>query len=228
MKPNRRDRAEKGFSLMELMIAMAVTLVMMSITTELLAQAFSVRRREDRRTEAIADAQRALSIISRELANSGYRLPSDLKYTPPAGTATAVPANGLLPGHCDGDSIAFVSNLNAFDSGASTWARDSVNESDEGVLFTLNNQSLLRVDLSTKNVLAVADRVTNFQITYLNRNGSNAPVAGAVGPDTLAVRLTIAVPLPAIGKPGTSGYQPASEVQVVSEVALRNGALETY
>jgi prepilin-type N-terminal cleavage/methylation domain-containing protein len=221
-------RTDAGFSLIELMIAMAITLMIMAITSAMLAQAFSVRRREDRRTEALADVQRALNLMSREIANSGYRLPSGLTYLPPTGPATLVPTNGLLTAYCDGDSIAFVSNLNAFDPNANATSRGSVNETDESTIFTLQNQTLVRMDLASRNALVLADRIQSFEVTYLNRNGANAPTAGTVGANTIGVRLAVVVPLPAIGTRGTAGYQPASEVRVMSEVALRNGALDLY
>src|SRR5882724_7719802 len=73
-KSHIKSRQQSGFSLVELFIAMAITLVIMAIASTLLASSFYVRTRESQRSSAIADAQRALNIMSREIANAGYGL----------------------------------------------------------------------------------------------------------------------------------------------------------
>ena len=65
---------QSGFSLVEFIIAMAITLVIMAIASTLLAASFKVRTRENQRSTATAGAQRALNILSREIANAGYGL----------------------------------------------------------------------------------------------------------------------------------------------------------
>src|SRR2546421_11425408 len=69
-KPSRQS----GFSLLELVIGMAITLVIVMIASTLLASSFAIRGRENQRSAAIADAQRALNTMSREIANAGYGL----------------------------------------------------------------------------------------------------------------------------------------------------------
>src|SRR5215207_6198629 len=66
-----RRRGEAGFSLIELMVALGVTLVIMVIATRLLAMSMFVRQRENQRSEAVADVQRALQSMSREISNAG-------------------------------------------------------------------------------------------------------------------------------------------------------------
>src|SRR4051794_10048238 len=68
---------QRGFSLLELIIAMAATLGLLVIASTLLTSSFKVRNRENQRSAAIADAQRALNIMSREIANAGYGLDSN-------------------------------------------------------------------------------------------------------------------------------------------------------
>ncbi|HEV7893738.1 MAG TPA: prepilin-type N-terminal cleavage/methylation domain-containing protein [Pyrinomonadaceae bacterium] len=65
---------EAGFSLVELMIAMAVTLVVMVLASTLVSGSFKTRTRENQKSDALADAQRALYVMSREIANSGFGL----------------------------------------------------------------------------------------------------------------------------------------------------------
>jgi len=64
----------EGFSLFELLIAMTITLVLLGLSSALLASSFRFRTRENQRTEALADSQRGLNLITREIANSGYGL----------------------------------------------------------------------------------------------------------------------------------------------------------
>ena len=71
---NKSQKSQQGFSLIELIIAMTVTIVIAAIASNLVAQSFRLRSREDARSDAVADAQRALNIVSREIANSGFAL----------------------------------------------------------------------------------------------------------------------------------------------------------
>jgi prepilin-type N-terminal cleavage/methylation domain-containing protein len=97
MRPEKTNpRGDGGFSLVELMIAMAVTLVVAGLASSLLASALNSKTRDDRRSDAIADARRALNIMSREIANAGAGLPDGLQYTPAGGAAADVPTNGII------------------------------------------------------------------------------------------------------------------------------------
>ena len=70
---NMKARSD-GFSLLELIIAMAITMTLMTAAATLLANALRVRTRENQKSDALADTQRALNIMSREIANSGFYL----------------------------------------------------------------------------------------------------------------------------------------------------------
>ena len=71
----RRSNNQAGFSLLEVLIAMGITITIMGLATTLLAASFRVRSREDRKSDAVADVQRALNIMTREIANAGLKLP---------------------------------------------------------------------------------------------------------------------------------------------------------
>ena len=51
---------------------MAITMTLMTAAATLLANALRVRSRENQKSDALADTQRALNIMSREIANSGF------------------------------------------------------------------------------------------------------------------------------------------------------------
>src|SRR5215216_5815652 len=100
-KPNDRGgrAGEAGFSLIELMVALGVTLVIMAIASQMLAMSMAVRTRENQRSEAIADVQRALQTMTREISNAGLGLGGQ---------------NGLVDGDSGSLALRVRSNLNAF------------------------------------------------------------------------------------------------------------------
>lgn len=232
-RTDNRNSKEAGFSLIELIIAMAVTLGILTIASTLLAQTLAVRMREDRRTDALADAQRSLNIMSREIANAGLGLPDPLTYTPPGTTTpSAVPANGVLPAYSDGDNFGFVSNLNAFtDDG-------DVSDTDEALYYSFYTDAsdrsfLIRKDMNSGSVLVLANRIDSVAFVYVERNplnGALTDLAANAQPtaNTVAVKITIAVTLPEVGAPGSPGHQPASQTQLTSEVAMRNALIDNY
>src|SRR5439155_4567764 len=72
---NKQSRKlEGGFSLMELIIAMTITLVVMGIASTMLARAFNIRTRANDNVDALADAERALNVMSREIAQAGFNM----------------------------------------------------------------------------------------------------------------------------------------------------------
>lgn len=243
---------EAGFSLIELLIAMAVTLVLMGMAVNLLAGAFNVRSREDRRSDALADAQRGINIMSREIANAGFNLTG----------------NGIVPGDTQIDAnqngtIRIRSNLNKYDSTVSAAARNGIGttgeDTGEDVKYFLspagNTTYLVRYDLygtAQKTVLANRIDLLRFgfyskRVTYtmpsaagqcnaatiaavLNSatNDAGATEAQVASDSAKYVVIAACVDLPEVGRPGGPGYQPQSHVLLTSDVALRNAQLDKY
>ncbi|HEX8853734.1 MAG TPA: prepilin-type N-terminal cleavage/methylation domain-containing protein [Pyrinomonadaceae bacterium] len=211
-----------GFSLIELMVAMGITLVVMVIASTILGQALNVRTRENERTEALSDVQRALNIMSREIANAGFGLNSATTngiVAADSTTGTTFDAGGNLVNA----KIRIRANLDAF-----TEATPRTDDSDEDVVYTITNNGsqrlITRYDVNTGIVSSLANRVDSLTFTYLNTNDT-----AATGPGTASkVRITVGVTLPAVGTPGRPGYQPASRSQVSSEATLRNRNLAEY
>jgi len=58
-------KGEAGFSLIELVIAMTVTLVLLGIATTMLARALNIRARANDNVDAMADAERGARGILR-------------------------------------------------------------------------------------------------------------------------------------------------------------------
>ncbi len=114
----QKQESQAGFSLFELLIAMSVMVILMGLASSLLASAFKMRIRENQRTEALADAQRGLNLMSREIANSGYALTD----------------NGIVASDSGLTSIRIRGNLNA---SAKETTSNTTSDRDEDVKYFL-------------------------------------------------------------------------------------------
>ena len=222
-EPNAR-RPDSGFSLIELLIAMTITITLLGLTSGFLASSFNVRARENQKTDALADAQRALNIMTREIANTGFGLSN----------------NGIVAADSNETAIRVRANLNAFDSQTTS---NSINDRNEDVKYSLysagSDSYIVRLDIGTQNQTTVlANRVDALRIRYYPAKinytlGSNCDISTASSEvtqksDTRYIVITVCVELTARGKPGSPGYQPASRVQLVSDVYLRNADIVNY
>ncbi|HEX8146461.1 MAG TPA: prepilin-type N-terminal cleavage/methylation domain-containing protein [Pyrinomonadaceae bacterium] len=223
MRAVEARKSEAGYTLAELMVAMVVTLVLTGLAGKFLEGAFNVRLREDERSVALADAQRALNIMSREIANSGFGLAN----------------NGIVAADSNAGSIRLRANLNAFDGVESS---SKVSDSQEDVRYRListsTNSYIERLDVNTGSKVAVlSNRVDDFTIAYFSDRVDYETDDCEITADddevtdkkkTKYVVIAVCVDLPARGAPGSTGYQPPSAVQLTSAVALRNANLTKY
>jgi len=223
-KSHTKSPTQSGFSLIELLIGMTLTLVVMTIGSTLLASSFAIRNRENQRSSAIADAQRALNMMSREIANAGYGLSS----------------NGIVVGgDSDSTQIRVRSDLDL--SGATTGDGEDVkyvlvNDANGSFIVRMNLQPTQTTGLIANRIDGLAIYYYDQAVTYTVGNGVITNVLNSAGgaqaevtPDLAKyVVLVIRVTLPAVGKPGSPGYQPPSATQLVSTVALRNSNLQIY
>jgi len=228
-KLNSQLNSQRGFSLIELVIAMAVTIVIATIASTLVAQSFRMRSREDTRSDAIADAHRALNIVSREIANSGFGLLD----------------NGIVPGDTGSGSIRFRANLNAYTrdaDGNPVAGSGSVTDRDEDIKYTMYNDDvanrhyLVRYDAilgatnQREGTTVLANRLDSFQLQYFDSAGNQLDVTTDPSAviNTWRVRLTVGVILPAEGQPDSPGYEPQTTINLVSDVVLRNASQVTF
>src|SRR6185503_19708227 len=105
-----------GFSLIELLIAMAISLALMTAGATLLANALRIRSRENQKSDALADTQRAINIMSREIADAGFNLNN----------------NGLVDADSGRNEVRVRSNLNRFDYDPSVSDTSRTNVQDSG------------------------------------------------------------------------------------------------
>ena len=148
---------EAGFSLIELIIAMGITVTIMTLSCSLLAAGFNMRSREDRKSEAIADVQRALNIMTREISNSGLKLPSGLP---------AIASNGIVTNDSDTDELRIVSNLNGMPDTANAFSEDTdVTDADEDLKFLM----YVDADLGQRYIVRYEKNGTNQTTVLANR-----------------------------------------------------------
>ncbi len=237
----RRLNHQSGFSLFELIIAMGITVTIMGLSSSLLAGAFHMRSREDRKSDAIADVQRSLNIMTREISNAGMKLPSGLPY---------LSSNGVVAGDSDSTSIRVVSNLNGMPDPANGYLEDSdVVDTDEDVKFlmyvdaTHGQRYIVRYEKNGSDQTTVlANRVDSLVFRYYDEkvtyettvdSDGNCDITNVVNASGVAksevspgsakfVVIAVGVTLPAVGTVGSTGYQPPSQVQLTSDVVLRN------
>jgi type II secretory pathway pseudopilin PulG len=212
-----------GFSIIELLLSMTVTLILMGLASVLIASSFNVRGRENQKSSALADAQRALNGMTREIANSGFGLSN----------------NGIVAVQSTSTAIRVRANLNAFDRETTS---NSVVDSDEDVLYNLftdSTQSYVeRIDVNSgARTTVLANRVDALVIKYYADKVDYTSGACTINTGTSEVSdktqakyivIVACIQMPAVGRPGSPGYQPATNVQLISDVSLRNSDLVHY
>jgi len=161
-------KTEAGFSLLELTIAMGISLAVLAAASTLLATSLRTRSRENTRSEALASAQRALNIMTREIGNSGYGLTD----------------NGIVTADSAANSIRVRANLNN---------DTDLSDTDEDLRFVFQsaNGAIVRVDNAAGSVV-LATNITGLTINYLDMSGNSATAATAE-----RVNIDVRVDLPA-------------------------------
>ena len=218
-----------GFSLLELLIAMVITMALMTAATTLLANALRVRSRENQKSDALADTQRALNIMSREIANSGFNMTG----------------NGVVAADSSLNEIRVRANLNRYDYDplVNDESRENVQDPGEDITYFINSADntmyLARHDKFGTGSTVLANRIDGMNIHYFDQKVTyTAPPGGSdiTGPSSAEVSpasakyivIAISVTLDAVGQPNSPGYQPPYSVLLCSDVTLRNSDLWSY
>jgi Tfp pilus assembly protein PilW len=195
MKKTRSKNFKRGFSLIELIVAMAITMMILGIAVTIFSRVLGTRARETSRTDAITSAQAALNIMSREIGNSGYGLSDN-------GVVTDSTANLL---HIRSNIVN--SNSTTTDPG-------------EDIVFYLDgtggDQSVVRHDNNTGETSGIINRISSVSFTYQNFVNTGTPPSGP-GPATGKVTITLTVMLENV-----QGQMSGQTVTVTSDVTLRN------
>jgi len=219
-----------GFSLLELLIAMAITIALMTAAATLLANALRVRSRENQKSDALADTQRAINIMSREIANAGFNMIG----------------NGIVPAESGRNRIRIRSNLNKFEVDNPAVSEDSrkfVQSAGEDLTYFVNEADrtmyLVRHDKFGTGSTVLANRIDGLNIYYFDQKPTYTAPPGLedivinsgtqVAPQNAKyVVIAVAVTLDEVGAKGSPGYQPPYSVLLCADVTLRNADLWKY
>jgi Tfp pilus assembly protein PilW len=189
-------KSEGGFSLIELIVSMVLTLIILGIAVTAFSSALSSRSRESSKTDAITSTQAALNIISREIGNSGYGLMT----------------NGIVTGDSTNERLHFRTNTGNGDGVTSGPGEDVTFYFDDA------SDSVVRYDANTGTTAGVINRVSYVNFIYYNYNFVTGAVeAGVASADTGRVRITLTVELLNV-----TGQPTGQRVLVTSDVTLRN------
>jgi Tfp pilus assembly protein PilW len=193
-----------GFSMVELVASMAITLIILAVAVMTFSGALSTRERENSRVDALTSAQAAINIMTREIANSGY----------------GIQTNGICAGgtgNCLADSNDQRLHIRANISN-NDYTTDDAGE-DITFFYDETSQSVLRYDANTGITSGVINRVSQVEFGYFdytdtttNTNPLSAPSAA-----TGRIRIRLWVILPDI-----KGQPTNQRVQFTSDVTLRN------
>ena len=217
-----------GFSLLELLIAMVITMGLMTAASTLLANALRVRTRENQKSDALADTQRALNIMSREIANAGFGLTN----------------NKIVSTESGRNEIRIRSNLNKYDTSVPSASRDNVTDENEDITYFINEADdkkyLVRHDKFGSGSTVLANRIDSLNIYYFDQKVTYTALPGAADITNLSaaevtdkanakyIVIVISVTLDGLGNKGDAGYQPPYTVLLCSDVTLRNSDLWNY
>jgi prepilin-type N-terminal cleavage/methylation domain-containing protein len=217
---NQSINQQKGFSLIEMLLALTLTLFIVTLAFTLLAQSLNRKIHDEAQVSALADANQALSRISQEISNAGFGLKT----------------NGLVTSDCTEEKIRIRANLNALMKQTTS---GTVIDEGEDVIFQLvtnlnGGSALIRTDVNTGQAAVVASMIDNKDISgdgdgdgltfnYLDAAGNEVSPENAV-----KVEVIVRITLPQVGQPDSPGYQPEVTKELSSSVVLRNSQLLAY
>lgn len=187
-----------GFSLIELIVAMSVTLILLGIASTALSNALSTRDRESSRTDALTAAQAAINVMSREISNAGYGLTN----------------NGIVLADSNTEKLHIRANTK----------NDNLTTSDidEDITYYYDStsQSVVRYDAnatpSTTGLINQISMVTFQYFDYTDANSTGVPTMTPTA-NTGRVRITLIVKMADV-----KGQPKNQTVTFTSDVTLRN------
>src|SRR5580765_2530894 len=220
--PGSEMKNAKGFSLLELLIAMTITLILLGIISTAVSRATGVNLRETRKADALVSAQAALGVMTREIGNAGFGIYTDVR--------TQTPSNGIVIPDSGAQRIHLRSNFeNVGDySEAGTGTVENTLSPGEDITYFWDSatKSIVRYDphpaLGTPTTSVIVNKISNVTFDYFNYTSSSSTVTETpAGPTsaTGSVRITVSVTLdPVVGQPDNQS------VTFTSDVTLRNSS----
>lgn len=204
MKNRKENKTYAGFSIIELLIAMTITLSVLGLAANLFSKSFSTRQRESSKTDAMTAAQAALNVISREISNSGYGLVS----------------NGIVVSDSNQQKLHILTNT--------TNSNNVITDPRENITYFFDSasQSILRYDVNGNGVNSpqtsiIINRISNVNFQYFDYTGSNSTPTVSNNPtiNTGRIRVTVTVKLEDV-----LNQVKNQNVVLTSDVTLRNSS----
>lgn len=187
----------KGFSLIELIFSMVLTLVILGIAVATFSAALRSRERESSKTDAITSTQAALNIMSREIGNSGFGLKT----------------NGIVLSDSTAKRLHIRANV----------VNNNLETNDQGEDITFYwdsvSQSVVRYDAFDGSTAGIINRVSDVDFIYYNYAPDGTITFPNAGADTARINIALKVTLPAV-----QGQPSNQTVKVSSDITLRNSA----
>jgi type IV pilus assembly protein PilW len=208
MLQRKKSWASSGFTLMELLVAMTISLVVLASVTK----TFTVQTRQNSAEEQIAQMQQnvrgALDLIVREVQMAKYD---------PAGTAFPAGTYGVTYSASQLQIKADMDSSGALDTATSG--------SVENIIYAWDSANLriTRQLGSGGTAQIVADNVTAFTFAYYDANGSavtSSANSGNIRKVTITITARTGKPDPSY--PSNSGYR---TYQITADVTPPNMAL---
>jgi type II secretory pathway pseudopilin PulG len=200
-----KKKRENGFTVLELLIAMTITLGIVGIAVVGLGRTLGTKNRESRRTDALTSAQAALNVMSREIGNSGYGLND---------STTNIHNNGIVLADSSVNKLRIRSNMINTNSTASDLGEDVT------YYYDVNTQSIARYDpVQSPKTSYIINRISSVNFQYYDYTGSSSTptVSSTPTANTSRIRVTLTVQLdPVQGQPDNQ------TVKLASDVTLRN------
>jgi type IV pilus assembly protein PilW len=143
---------QRGFTLIELMVALAVALLAMASIAMTFQMQFKTLKREEMASEMRDNVRAAVEMMTRELSMAGY----DPSGSAGAGIVTAAASSARFTIDLDGD-------------GALTGANEDIEYEYDSTDRTVKRNSVI-----------IADNITGLSLTYYNAANSAVTTAGEV------------------------------------------------
>jgi prepilin-type N-terminal cleavage/methylation domain-containing protein len=215
---NPKLNSQSGFSLLELVIGMTVTLILLSVLSMVIHRATGVNAREGRKADALVSAQAALNVMSREIGNAGFGIYLD-------GT-TQTPSNGIVAADSNARQIHIRSNFSNVGDYTAPAGSTVLNTNDPGedvtYFFDAATSSIVRYDPNlpvAERTSVIVNRISDVTFEYFNYTTSSSTVTQTTSPTTATgrVRINVQVQLdPVVGQAQNE------TVSFTSDVTLRN------
>ena len=192
--PNHKEAID-GFSLIELIVSMALTLVILGVAVATFSSALGTRERESSKTDAITSAEAAINIMSREIGNSGFGLTT----------------NGVVLADSTDKRLHFRTNTDN-----NNFTTTGPGE-DVTFYYDAASQSVVRYDANTGITSGIINRVSDVDFFYRNYASNGTSSLGAAALNTARITIILQVILFDV-----RGQPTNQRVQVTSDVTLRN------